>query len=356
MSANIILHTFNYINSNYTANSFTIPLKYITSVSNLLPTSTTNINYENISNLLQTDLNYLNITNNLYNLVITHPNYVASNGSLKSNTTVYSTTGSTSVVSTFSNITVDSGYNYIISTNDLYNLRDNISNNPRLTPSFISATNLIIYTKLLSLRNLIVVTNQSSSALNFGKIQNTGYFLPLYSIWSSNTIVSTASPRLITPITKYDFYFICFFCYLINKGIANLIADTSNLGVLEYYGLTVQTILTAYIAATGASIDTGTQTTIISNTIFNLYALQVRNIISYSINLLSNVQKIISSCGLPNYYILYSIFLITMLYKKDLMIIVSSLNITISATTLSFYPSGNISNTTNCILFSGISY
>jgi len=355
-----ILHTFNYINLNY-PESFTVSLQSLNYLSSILGLNNMSsyINFDQTLDLLVKDLNYFNSMNELYYLIVTHPDYVASGATLSGTKILFSNLGDASDgSSTFTNVTLSSVYDFITQSDKLYSLRDRLGNNQSLNTSFVSSTNEIIYQKLLSLRVLITATSSTGTTIiNFNNFQNNGYFLPIFSFWSSKTINTSATPLYITPIKSYDFNFICFICYLINQGVNNLLLDVNDQGVIEFYGLDNAQIINAYTTATNSTVITGTTLlNLESNGTFNVYCLQVKTLISYCIALLNEIKNQVLMKGLPTYYILYCAFLLAMTKRKNQMIQIAKLNITTTpvTTTLSFYPSGDITNISNCILFSDI--
>jgi hypothetical protein len=282
MSANMILHTFNYINLNY-PDTFTVSLQSLNYLSSILGLNNMSsyINFDQTLDLLAKDLNYFNSMNELYYLIITHPDYVSSGATLSTTRTLFSSNGdSINASSTFTNVTVNSVYDFITQSNKLYTLRDKLGTNQSLNTSFVASTNEIIFNKLLTLRTLIIATNvNDSSTINFSNFQNNGFFLPLFSFWSSKTILTSATPLNITPIKQYDFNFICFICYLINQGVNNLLLDINDQGVIEFYGLDNAQIINAYTVSTNTTVISGqTLIDLQASGIFAIYCLQVKTL------------------------------------------------------------------------------
>lgn len=353
--SNLIVHTFNFINLNY-ADKFSVSLQSMNYLSSILGLTNmaSYINFESTLDLLMKDMNYLNLINQMYYLVISHPNY-SNSPNITSNVSIYKSNGDVQYTAYFSNITVDSAYDFIHQSEKLFSLRDRLGKNASLTPTYVASTNQTIYTKLASLRTLLKATSSTdpNGTFNFSLIQNNGFFPPLFSVWTTKTINTTAKPPYITPITSYDFSLICFICYLINQGVNNLLLDIDDQGVIEYYGIDAAQVLIAYITATkSSSLDDIVMSTIQSDGKFNNYCLQVKTLIAYCIALVNEIKNQVLMQGLPTYYILYCAFILCMTKRKNQMIEIAKLNLTISGNTLSFYPSGDITATANCVLFS----
>ena len=357
--SNLIVHTFNYINLNYSS-KYSVSLQSMNYLSSILGMTNMSsyINFDSTLNILSHDMNYLTLMNQMYYLVISHPNYVSSNGNCSSNINIYSSNGDVlSSSSTFSKITIDSAYSFLTQCEKLYSLRDRLGENSSLTPSYVASTNLTIYTKLLNLRSVLVCTNSTdtSGIMNFTLFQNNGYFCPSFSIWSSKTLNTIASPPYLTPLTNYDFSLICFINYLINQGVNNLLLDIDDQGVIEFYGIDASQILLAYITSTNTSAySDGINYEILNNGKFNIYCLQVKTLISYCIGLINEEKNQVLMKGFPTYYILYCAFILCMTKRKTQMIEIAELNITVNSTTLSFYPNGNIENANYSIIFANL--
>jgi hypothetical protein len=334
-------------------------MNYLSSILGLGTNMSSYINFNSTLDILSQDMNYLTIMNQMYYLVISHPRYVTSGGTLSGNASIYLSNGSvvTSLSNTFSNITIDSAYNFLTQSEKLYSLRDRLGQNSSLTPSYVANTNLTIYTKLLNLRSLLVGTSSTdlNGVMNFSKFQNNGYFAPSFGVWSSRTLNTVARPPYITPLTSYDFSLICFINYLINQGVNNLLLDIDDQGVIEFYGIDSSQILLAYITATKtAAYSEADNYAILNDGRFNIYCLQVKTLASYCIGLINEEKNQVLMQGLPTYYILYCAFMLCMTKRKTQMIEIAQLNITVGGITLSFYPSGNTTNASNCILFANL--
>lgn len=363
MSSSVITHTFDYI---ITTNRENINLSFssINALSSLLGLSTNSSSVKNMNSvicLLEKDFNYFTVLSDLQNILLSHESY-STTPNISLNTTIYLSNGDpVALSSTFANVTIDSAYDYLIKASKLKDLSESISQNTNLSSDYVSNTLDHISARLNVLKHVLVATSNVQTSLTLDLYNGTGALLPLYTVWMTQNLNTTVTPRLITPLTSNDITFITFMVFIFDKGIDYFKNDIPTMSSLNNLGINIDQITTAYVLAqNGSAPDAESiKLPLSSDSSYKLFASNVQSVINYVIPLIFEIKDRVLQLGLPVYYIYYGLFLIAMKNRRTNMIAIAQLdNGTVeypSGSRVCFYPNGDIYDSTYSILFSGYS-